>query len=72
MAARTEQQRKQDRTKGGDGWVSQVIGAVVDVEFPEGQLPNIFDAIIAKTRSARRAARSWCRSESRHWAASSM
>jgi len=53
MAVKTEKQRKQDRTEGGDGWVSQVIGAVVDVEFPEGQLPNIFDAIIAKTRSGR-------------------
>ncbi len=27
------------------GRVSQVLGAVVDVEFPEGQLPDIFDAI---------------------------
>jgi F-type H+-transporting ATPase subunit beta len=27
------------------GRVSQVLGAVVDVQFPEGQLPDIFDAI---------------------------
>jgi F-type H+/Na+-transporting ATPase subunit beta len=27
------------------GRVSQVLGAVVDVEFPEGQLPDIFDAV---------------------------
>ncbi len=27
------------------GRVSQVLGAVVDVEFPAGQLPDIFDAI---------------------------
>jgi F-type H+-transporting ATPase subunit beta len=27
------------------GRVSQVLGAVVDVEFPEGELPNIFDAL---------------------------
>jgi F-type H+-transporting ATPase subunit beta len=28
-----------------EGRVSQVLGAVVDVQFPEGQLPDIFDAI---------------------------
>jgi F-type H+-transporting ATPase subunit beta len=28
-----------------EGRVSQVLGAVVDVEFPSGQLPDIFDAI---------------------------
>ena len=27
------------------GTISQVLGAVVDVEFPAGQLPEIFDAI---------------------------
>ena len=27
------------------GRVSQVLGAVVDVEFPDGQLPDIFDAL---------------------------
>jgi F-type H+-transporting ATPase subunit beta len=27
------------------GSVSQVLGAVVDVEFPEGELPDIFDAL---------------------------
>ncbi len=27
------------------GRVSQVLGAVVDVEFPQGELPNIFDAV---------------------------
>src|SRR5215470_2380764 len=27
------------------GRVSQVLGAVVDVEFPEGQLPDIFEAV---------------------------
>ncbi len=27
------------------GRISQVLGAVVDVEFPEGQLPNIYDAV---------------------------
>src|SRR5437868_12477668 len=27
------------------GTITQVLGAVVDVEFPHGQLPDIFDAI---------------------------
>ncbi len=27
------------------GRISQVLGAVVDVEFPQGQLPDIFDAV---------------------------
>ena len=27
------------------GRVSQILGAVVDVEFPEGNLPDIFDAV---------------------------
>ncbi len=27
------------------GQISQILGAVVDVEFPEGQLPDIYDAI---------------------------
>jgi F0F1-type ATP synthase beta subunit len=27
------------------GVVSQVLGAVVDVGFPEGKLPEIFDAV---------------------------
>ena len=28
-----------------EGRISQVLGAVVDAEFPEGQLPDIYDAI---------------------------
>ena len=27
------------------GTISQVLGAVVDVEFPQDQLPEIFDAL---------------------------
>ena len=27
------------------GKIRQVIGAVVDVEFPSGQLPNIYNAV---------------------------
>jgi F-type H+-transporting ATPase subunit beta len=35
------------------GKISQVIGAVVDVEFPTGQLPNLLDALIVKTGAGR-------------------
>ena len=27
------------------GFVSQIIGPVVDVEFPEGELPKIYNAL---------------------------
>src|SRR5215470_20399521 len=36
------------------GRISQVIGAVVDVEFPPGQLPNLMDALIVETRTGRK------------------
>ncbi len=36
------------------GRVSQVIGAVVDVEFPEDSLPNVYDALEVSTREGRR------------------
>ncbi|GAC1656727.1 MAG: F0F1 ATP synthase subunit beta [Candidatus Dormibacteraceae bacterium] len=36
-----------------EGRVSQVIGAVVDVQFPAGNLPNILDAVVVKTRDGR-------------------
>src|ERR1700738_4497073 len=45
---------KQDPAKTAlEGSVIQVIGAVVDVEFPAGRLPNIYDAIIVHTRDGR-------------------
>ncbi|HOJ14973.1 MAG TPA: F0F1 ATP synthase subunit beta, partial [Deltaproteobacteria bacterium] len=28
------------------GKISQIIGAVVDVEFPQGELPNIYNALL--------------------------
>jgi F-type H+/Na+-transporting ATPase subunit beta len=41
-------------TAGGlTGKVSQVIGAVVDVEFPPGQLPNLLDALVVRTEAGR-------------------
>src|SRR5437879_11240634 len=36
--------------KDAAGKVSQVVGAVVDVEFPAGQLPNLLDAVVVTTR----------------------
>src|SRR5437879_12689502 len=36
--------------KDAAGKVSQVIGAVVDVGFPAGQLPDLLDAIVVTTR----------------------
>ncbi len=35
------------------GRISQVIGAVVDVEFPPGRLPNLLDAVVVKTGNGR-------------------
>ena len=37
----------------GDGQVSQVIGAVVDVDFPEGDLPSIQSALEVQGRAER-------------------
>jgi len=39
---------------GGDGTVSQVIGAVVDVEFPAGSLPHILHAVVVHPRDGRK------------------
>src|SRR5258706_4758497 len=41
------------KSKTRDGKVSQVIGAVVDVEFPPGDQPELFEAIEVKTQSGR-------------------
>src|SRR5215470_17943693 len=35
------------------GRISQVIGAVVDVEFPPGKLPNLLDALVVRTQEGR-------------------
>jgi len=37
-----------------DGRVSQVIGAVVDVEFPPGSQPSIYDAVEVTTQDGRK------------------
>src|SRR6266571_8008398 len=39
--------------KAKDGHVSQVIGAVVDVQFPAGEQPELFEALEVKTGDGR-------------------
>src|SRR5215472_15868093 len=36
------------------GRISQVIGAVVDAEFPPGQLPSLLDALVVEPRDGRK------------------
>jgi hypothetical protein len=33
------------RSKMSSGKIVQIIGAVVDVEFPRGEVPNVYDAL---------------------------
>ena len=28
------------------GYISQIIGPVIDVEFPSGNLPNVYNAMV--------------------------
>jgi F-type H+/Na+-transporting ATPase subunit beta len=53
MAQVTEKPAQAGPAEGVAGKVSQVIGAVVDVEFPPGQLPNLLDAIVVTTQDGR-------------------
>ena len=48
MAQVTEKPLEAGAVEGGVGKVSQVIGAVVDVEFPPGTLPNLMDALLPR------------------------
>ena len=32
------------------GRIVQIIGAVIDVEFPRDQVPNVYDALVVDTR----------------------
>src|ERR671922_1266342 len=43
----------QETTGTAEGKIAQVIGAVVDVEFPAGQLPDINEALVVHTRDGR-------------------
>src|ERR687887_1425753 len=49
MAQATKKAEKK-KAKASSGKVSQVIGAVVDVEFPSGELPNLLDAVVVTTQ----------------------
>jgi len=53
MAQVTEQAVGVGVAAGATGKISQVIGAVVDVEFPPGRLPNLMDALTVTTRDGR-------------------
>src|SRR5579864_946502 len=50
--AKTKQAPKAEK-KRKDGHVSQVIGAVVDVQFPPGEQPELFEALEVKTQDGR-------------------
>jgi F-type H+-transporting ATPase subunit beta len=45
MAEVAEKQEQAD-VQGATGKVTRVIGVVVDVEFPAGQLPELMDAVV--------------------------
>src|SRR2546430_17689640 len=51
--AKTKEPAKERKKSGTIGHISQVIGAVVDVVFPAGELPQIYEAIVVKDRSGR-------------------
>src|ERR1700674_4336029 len=51
--AKTKQAPKGEKKDTKDGHVSQVIGAVVDVEFPPGEQPELFEALEVKTQNGR-------------------
>jgi F0F1-type ATP synthase beta subunit len=43
-----------------EGKIVQIIGAVVDMEFPRGALPKVYDAIKMETpRSPSRSSSNW-------------
>jgi F-type H+-transporting ATPase subunit beta len=51
--ADVQERPAQETTATADGKIAQVIGAVVDVEFPAGQLPDINEALVVHTRDGR-------------------
>src|ERR1700704_6734900 len=52
--AKTKHAPKDEKKKATkDGHLSQVIGAVVDVEFPAGEQPELFEALEVKTGDGR-------------------
>src|SRR5258708_19391006 len=53
QVAKTKHPAKTEKKKTKDGHVSQVIGAVVHVEFPPGEQPELFEALEVKTQDGR-------------------
>jgi F-type H+-transporting ATPase subunit beta len=51
--AKTKHAPRPEKKTTKDGRVSQVIGAVVDVEFPPGEQPELFEALEVKTGDGR-------------------
>jgi F-type H+/Na+-transporting ATPase subunit beta len=51
--ADVQERPAQETTATAEGKISQVIGAVVDVEFPAGQLPDINEALVVTTRDGK-------------------
>jgi F-type H+-transporting ATPase subunit beta len=54
MAEVKERPAEAGAATGKAGRISQVIGAVVDVEFPPGTLPSLLDALVVETRAGRK------------------
>jgi F-type H+/Na+-transporting ATPase subunit beta len=52
MAQVAEKQEQAD-VRGATGKVTRVIGVVVDVEFPAGQLPELMDAVVVTKRDGK-------------------
>src|SRR6267378_7204566 len=50
--AKTKHAPKAEKTS-KEGHVSQVIGAVVDVQFPPGEQPELYEALEVKTQDGR-------------------
>ncbi|HEY8839980.1 MAG TPA: F0F1 ATP synthase subunit beta, partial [Candidatus Dormibacteraeota bacterium] len=48
-----QEQKKDQKKDSKDGHVSQVIGAVVDVQFPPGEQPELFEALEVTTGDGR-------------------
>src|ERR1700704_4616323 len=52
--AKTKHAPKDEKKKATkDGHLSQVIGAVVDVQFPPGEQPELYEALEVKTQDGR-------------------
>src|SRR3981081_4121053 len=51
--AEVAEKQQETEASGAIGKVTRVIGVVVDVEFPAGQLPELMNAVIATSRDGR-------------------